>query len=384
MTDPFRFPPTDAFTPVQLDAFTLRAPIDEPVQTSFGIMYDRPAVWLKVTDADGAFGWGEVWCNFPSVGAEHRARLVESCVAPLVLNKEWTSPVQAFEHMSAALAVLALQTGEPGPIAQAVAGVDMALWDLCARRQSVPLWKLFGGVPAVPVYASGLSPTRPEALAQVKHEQGYRAFKLKVGFGLERDESNLATLRALLGDDTPIMIDANQAWSLEQAIEASHRLAPLSPAWLEEPMRADTDWATWQRLAQAVPLVLAGGENWRGEQQFSEGIGGGAFGVIQPDMGKWGGFSACVPVGRQALAAGRRFCPHWLGGGIGLVASMHLKAAVGGNDPVEVDSNPNPLRDIPAEPFLFPREGVVTLNDEPGLGMVPDMQQLARYVVPHR
>ena len=64
----------------RIEAFVFRAPIDTPVQTSFGIMRDRPAVFVRITDTDGAGGWGEIWCNFPTVGAEHRVRLVESGV----------------------------------------------------------------------------------------------------------------------------------------------------------------------------------------------------------------------------------------------------------------------------------------------------------------
>lgn len=122
----------------------------------------------------------------------------------------------------------------------------------------------------------------------------------------------------------------------------------------------------------------------RGEAQFAEALGSGAFTVLQPDLGKWGGFSGCVPVGRQALAAGRMFCPHWLGGGIGLVASMHLKAAVGGPGYVEVDSNPNPLRELLAVPQPRVEEGVVTLPDEPGLGVAPDMEALRGFRISHQ
>ncbi len=74
-------------TPIRLaaiEATAYRVPIETPVRTSFGIMRDRPAVLVRAVDDDGAEGWGEVWCNFPSVGAEHRARLVAEVVAPQV------------------------------------------------------------------------------------------------------------------------------------------------------------------------------------------------------------------------------------------------------------------------------------------------------------
>ena len=373
-------------TPVRLaklQAFVFRVPIDEPVQTSFGIMHDRPAVLVRAEDGEGVAGWGEIWCNFPGVGAEHRARLFESAVAPIFLERPWSSPEEAFREATRRLHILGLQCGEPGTVAQAIAGADMALWDLLGRRLRQPLWRLLGGGDKVATYASGLSPTQPERLAAAKRDEGFRAFKLKVGFGAERDLANLRALRELLGADAPLMVDANQAWSVEEAVEMSRRMAQFGLQWLEEPLAADRPWTEWGRLAAESPLPLAAGENMRGAQ-FAEALESGAFAVVQPDLGKWGGFSGCVPVGRETLAAGRLFCPHWLGGGIGLVASMHLKAAVGGPGYVEVDSNPNPLRELLAVPHPRVVEGVVTLSDEPGLGVAPDMEALGQFRVRHQ
>jgi L-alanine-DL-glutamate epimerase-like enolase superfamily enzyme len=369
---------------VKVQALVFRAPVADPVQTSFGIMHDRPAVLVRMEDSEGAVGWGEIWCNFPAVGAEHRARMLESCVTPILLEKAWAHPAQAFQTLSARLEILAVQCGEPGTMAQIIAGADIALWDLVAKRLNQPLWKLFGGSARVRTYASGLSPTQPEKLALLKHEEGYRAFKLKVGFAPDRDIANLRALRELFGPDTTLMVDANQAWDTDTALAMSHRLAPFNPAWLEEPIRADHALADWQSLAKNSPIVLAGGENMRGEREFDAAIGSGAFAVIQPDPGKWGGFSGCVPVARRAIAHDRMFCPHWLGGGVGLIASMQLKAIVGGPGYVEVDSNPNPLRDLFAAPCLYPDNGHVTLPDQPGIGIVPDLDAARAFRVKHR
>jgi L-alanine-DL-glutamate epimerase-like enolase superfamily enzyme len=367
----------------KIDALVFRAPIEQFVQTSFGIMHDRPAVLVRLEDQDGVVGWGEIWCNFPGVGAEHRARLFESTVAPILLEQAWEHPAQAFKELTRRLHILAIQSGEPGPIAQAIAGADIALWDLVAKRLDQPLWRLLGGSSVVQTYASGLSPTRPEELAAMKREEGFRAFKLKVGFGVERDVANLRALRDLLGADTTLMVDANQAWDLENARDMSQRIAEFNPLWLEEPLPADTPLADWNRLAAASPIPLAGGENMRGDEQFDAAIRSGAFAVIQPDIGKWGGFTGCLPVAQQAMSQGRMFCPHWLGGGIGLVASMHLKAAVGGDGYVEVDSNPNPLREVLGAPYPRVDSGSVKLSDRSGLGVAPDMDAASEFLKRH-
>ena len=234
----------------RVEAMVFRVPIERPVITSFGTMHSRPAVVVRIEDAEGAVGWGEVWCNFPDVGAEHRARLLRSAAAPLLLERPWRDPAEAFDALTRRSQVLAIQSGEAGPVAQVIAGIDMALWDLAARRLDQPLWRLLGGAAEVAVYASGLNPVEPERLAAQKRAEGYRAFKLKVGFGLDRDTANLRALRDLLGAGTPLMVDANQAWDADTAIAMARALAPFDLGWLEEPLRADAPPDDWQRVAR--------------------------------------------------------------------------------------------------------------------------------------
>jgi len=365
----------------RLEAFVFRAPIDTPVQTSFGTMRDRPAVFVRATDSDGACGWGEIWCNFPTIGAEHRARLTASVFAPLVEGKTFASPEMAFLDLTARTEVLALQAAEPGPVAQCIAGIDIALWDLHARRLGQPLWKLLGGKsPKVPVYASGLNPTATEKLAAEKLKEGYRAFKLKVGFGLERDTANLKALRKVIGE-LPLMVDANQAWDLETAVGMAEAFEPFRLAWLEEPIRADRPMSEWQDIASRTALGLAAGENMAGLPAFEKALESHALSVVQPDMAKWGGFTGCLTVAKKILGHGMRYCPHYLGGGIGLLASAHLLAAVGGNGLLEVDANPNPLRTLACGPLARVEDGAATLNGEPGLGLAPDLQALRKYAI---
>jgi D-galactarolactone cycloisomerase len=177
------------------------------------------------------------------------------------------------------------------------------------------------------------------------------------------------------------MVDANQAWEPEEARAMSAALAEFAPLWLEEPIAADQPLAVWRQLARDTRIPLAAGENLRGAETFDAALAAQAFGVIQPDPGKWGGFSGCVDVGKKALARGVMFCPHWLGGGIGLAAAMHLKAGVGGPGYVEVDANPNPLRELGVIPAFTVHEGRVTLNEIPGLGVVPNLAAIEPYRV---
>ena len=175
------------------------------------------------------------------------------------------------------------------------------------------------------------------------------------------------------------MADANQAWSPAEALERIAELAPMRPHWIEEPIPADEPADAWSMLAERAGVPLAAGENLRGEAAFDAAIAGGYLRFVQPDVGKWGGISGCREVASRAVERGVVFCPHWLAGGVGLAASMHLLAAAGGGGFAEVDANPNPLRE---EVFPLPVvDGWATLPDAPGLGVEPDLARLERYVV---
>ena len=357
-----------------IEGWVFRCPIERPVQTSFGIMHDRPALFVRAVDEFGGQGWGEIWCNFPGVGAEHRARLVQSVLAPLILGREFQGPEHAFTEMTNSTKVLALQSGEPGPIAQCIAGIDIALWDLAARGAGLPLWQYLGGSAGkVNTYASGLNPTSPDELAAERWKDGFRAFKLKVGFGDERDLGNLRALRNRLGNECSLMVDANQAWDIETTARMAERMHGFRLDWLEEPVVADTPWWVWQDIAANSPIPLAAGENLRELSSFDEAIRCRALAVIQPDIAKWGGVSGCLQVARNTISAGLRYCPHYLGGGIGLLASAHLLAAVGGDGFLEIDANPNPLREMMSRALGYPDCGVCTLDAAPGLGDMPDI-----------
>ena len=375
-------PPALPATPlaiVRIDAHVFRYPVKVPVRTSFGTMHDRPALFVRVEDNEGAFGWGEVWCNFPACGAEHRARLVDTVLAPLLLNQRFDGPVAAWTQLTQRTAVLAIQSGEPGPIAQAIAGIDLALWDLSARRAGRPLWRHLGGSRSrIPVYASGINPEAPEQTALRCQAQGYRAFKLKIGFGQARDLDNLDAMRQALGDATPLMADANQGWSLDEARRMAPRLARYGLQWLEEPLRADRPWSEWQALQAETAIPLAAGENIAGDAAFDAALQARVLSVLQPDAAKWGGISANWPVVHRARSAGLRYCPHYLGAGVGLLASGHLLAAAGGDGLLEVDANDNPLRTALAHALAhIDGTGCIDLGEAPGIGVLPDPAQIA-------
>lgn len=366
-------------TIASIDAFAFRAPTAHPIKMAFGTLRDRPLVLLRVTDEDGVQGWGEVWSNWPAVGAEHRARLAAD-LAGLLVGRRFDTPAEAFDHLTRQTEILVLQTAEVGPIAQVIAGLDIALWDLAARRAGLPLAEMLSDTPLrqIPVYATGINPDGAAEFAAKQYASGHRAFKLKVGFGRERDLANIAEVRAAIGPDSELSIDANQAFTFQAALDMAEAAAPFDLRWFEEPMRVDTPLEVWDQLAAACPIPLAGGENLRGDQ-FDTWLDRGALAFYQPDITKWGGVTGCTRIAKAALAKGASYCPHVFGGGVASLASLHALAAVGGAGNLEMDCHPNAGRELVVKDLLPVSDGQVPLIAGPGLGGLPDLDALMAY-----
>ncbi|MGB7242882.1 MAG: mandelate racemase/muconate lactonizing enzyme family protein [Sulfitobacter sp.] len=365
----------------RIQAWAFRSPTRKPVATSFGVMHDRPAVLVRVEDRDGAFGWGEIWANWPAAGAEHRVRLLKMDVAHLVLGTTAKTPTEFFRKLDAQTRIRAVQCGEEGPFAQVIAGLDIAVWDMTARRAGTPLRRLIrdDAPDRVPAYASGIQISAAGDLMPRARAQGHQRFKLKVGFDMGADIAAVHDIHAGLADNELMACDANQGWSLQEAQEFIAGVSGVPLHWLEEPLPVFADAAEWQALAQNSPIPLAGGENIIGEAAFHHAISAGALSVIQPDVAKWGGITACLAVARNALANGRRYFPHFLGAGIGMAASAELLAGAGGDGLLEVDVNDNPLRTS----FFEGREpvagGMWACGDGPGLGITGIPEDLMQF-----
>jgi L-alanine-DL-glutamate epimerase-like enolase superfamily enzyme len=325
-----------------------------------------------------------VWCNFPPYSADNKARLIETVIGPAAMAAGYDGASDAWHVLTERTHRWAVQSGEHGPIAACLGGLDLALWDMTARKSGVPLWRLLGvaGDPrGVRAYASGLNPDTAFDTVQRCRNEGFAAFKLKVGFDLEGDLGNVERITADLRPGERLMVDVNQGWTVEVARQAVPCFAEHGLGWIEEPILADRPAAEWAEVAMLSAVPLAGGENVSGFAAFDRLINQGHHRVVQPDMLKWGGMTGCRAVARRALAKGLAYCPHWLGGGLGLVAAAHLLATVGGEGVLEHDVMENPLREALAQPFPKLANGVFPLPEGPGLGVAPDLERLKPWLV---
>jgi len=354
---------------VSIRTILVRHALARPMAGPFGQLSARHNLLVVVETDLGSRGIGEVWANFPPWGCGERKDIVEQCLAPLLTGEALDDPRRLYLKMMERTRLLALQWGAPGPVHQAVAGVDIALWDAHARDRGLPLRHLLapGKRPPdrVPAYASGIGPEDTVERIEASRAAGHTRFKIRIPFGVEVARRMLRQARATCGD-APLMADANQALTESEAEALLPDLAAARLQWLEEPFPVD-DAQSYARFAKRCPAPLAWGENARGIDGLQACIDSGA-GVIQPDITKTLGISDGMIVGQRVLAAGKRLCFHMYGGPIGLIASAQLSAALGA-DWLEADGNPNPLyeRVVSAPPRI--ENGELLLDPSPGLGV---------------
>lgn len=368
-----------AITIDRIEAFALAVrPSVGPV-SSLGNMPVRNAVLVAITSRDGITGWGEVWCNFPPRGNLTRLNLLEDVIAPLILGKTYASYEMCRADLDLRSARMAIHTGEFGPFQHCLAGVDTALADLAAKSLNMPLAQFLTNRPLdrVPTYASTPNVNDLDnALSEIL-EMGHTGIKLKIGLGLETDLELCRNVHEFADTRLQIFADANQNWSLESAAETIRAISKhINIGFIEEPLMADAPLADWAELASLTDVPLAGGENITSYASFQSFLKKGGLRVAQPDVAKWGGVSGAFDIGKLAANHGITCAMHYMGSGLGLAASIHTLAAIGGDGPVELDANPNPLRTDLGDIDLTINKGSMHIPMGIGHGFTPDPSAL--------
>jgi L-alanine-DL-glutamate epimerase-like enolase superfamily enzyme len=256
---------------------------------------------VRVRDADGAEGVGYTFtCGRNGVAID---ALLRRDFPPLLEGEDgdriehlWTKAWWAMHY-----------GGRGGPTVLALSALDIALWDLKANRLAQPLWKLLGGNdPKVPCYAGGIDLDYPlDRLLQQTQDnlaRGFRAIKMKVGRKrLSEDVARVEAMRGFLGDDFPLMVDANMKWSADEAIRAARAFGPYDLGWLEEPIIPD-DVAGHVRIVREGGLPIATGENFRTLWEFKQMIASGGVTFPEPDVTNCGGITPFMKVAHLAEA----------------------------------------------------------------------------------
>jgi L-alanine-DL-glutamate epimerase-like enolase superfamily enzyme len=285
-----------------VNAAFYRIPLETTLSDStHGEMAAFELVTVRLNDADGAEGLGYTYAV--NSGAAVFPALIETYLTPLLLGAEADRIEQLWQEMWWKLHY----AGRGGHAVAAISAVDIALWDLLARRARLPLWRLLGGFdPLVPCYAGGIDLDFPiEALlVQADHfqAQGFRAIKMKVGRPrLREDIARVERLRAHLGADFPLMADANMRWSADEAVRAARAFAPFDLMWLEEPTIPD-DIAGHVRVVREGGIPVASGENLHTLHEFRALIAAGGVTFPEPDVTNCGGITVFRKIAALAEA----------------------------------------------------------------------------------
>jgi len=248
----------------------------------------------------------------------------------------------------------------------ALAAIDTALWDWRCRRDRQPLWLAAGGARTrIPVYTTegGWLHLSTEALVRetlAAQAAGFKGAKLKVGKPhLSEDVARLRAVREAVGDGFELMVDANQCFTLSEALRRAPHYAALGIAWFEEPLPAD-DISGHSRLAAASAVPIAVGESLYSIGQFAAYVQQGAASILQVDVARIGGITPWLKVAHMAEGFNLAVCPHFL-----MELHVSLCAAVPSAAWVEYI----PQLDAIADSRMVIEDGHAVVPDVPGLGI---------------
>jgi L-alanine-DL-glutamate epimerase-like enolase superfamily enzyme len=317
----------------------------------------------------------------------------------MLIGMDPLDPVAACEKLYVGSAM----TGRRGAVVHAIGAIDMALWDICGKAAGKPVWQLLGekGRDEIAAYASLLPHVRgaddfQQALvdqAAWAKDYGFRAAKLELLYtgpyastGLNEPESRMletiAEVRKRVGPDFTLMVDVGYAWrTADEALRVIETWAEHDIFFVETPLWAD-DLDAYADLAQRSPVKLAAGEWLATRHEFLDLMDRGRVHVVQPDVGRVGGFTEATRVCRLAADRGLQVVPHGWKTGITIAATAHL-AAITPHIPffeyVPRDVAESPLRRELLIDDLELVDGHVPLPDKPGLGIELNREALERF-----
>ncbi|ANY84062.1 mandelate racemase (plasmid) [Microvirga ossetica] len=326
-------------------------------------------VLVRIEDEDGFIGWGE---GFGYFTADATKAIIERMIAPLLIGEVIDDVATWNDKTQRRLALF----GRYGITIFAISGIDIALWDLKAKREGKPLFHLLGQQrkTSVPYYASLVRYGDESIAARVSGEAlacGFKELKLH-----EITLPEIAACRDAAGPDIPISVDVNCNWSETFARDSIDQLIDLRTSWLEEPIFPPEDFAALKRL-RGSGLAIAAGENWATSVQFQAALDAKSVDFAQPSVTKVGGVTEFLKIAEISAHAGIELLPHCPYFGPGFYASLHLAAALPQVRQLEyLFVTPEAwLSDIKS----LQAGGDFTIPQVPGSGFEPSPEVLSRY-----
>ena len=311
-----------------IKSHVLRYELDKELGYSQQYYKHRTAHLVEIETDEGITGWGE--CFGPGNIALANKYIVEKVIQPLIIGED---PINK-EYIWHKVYNLLRDSGQKGMPIQALSGIDIALWDILAKKAKLPLYQLLGGKTnnKIPVYGYGmmLQKKSVEELCelfkkeanQIK-EKNFKAMKMKVGLGPKEDLKLVSAVREAIGDDFKLMVDANHAYNKNDALYVGRGLDEMEIYWFEEPV-APEDYDGYKELKEKLKTNIAGGEAEFTKYGWNQLIKNNCIDIAQPEVCGLGGITEYLKVSALAQSNFIPIVNHVWGSALSVAVNLHL------------------------------------------------------------
>ena len=311
-----------------IKSHVLRYELDKELGYSQQYYKHRTAHLVEVETDEGITGWGE--CFGPGNIALANKYIVEKVIQPLIIGED---PINK-EYIWHKVHNLLRDSGQKGMPIQALSGIDIALWDILAKKAKLPLYQLLGGKTnnKIPVYGYGmmLQKKSVEELCelfkkeanQIK-EKNFKAMKMKVGLGPKDDLKLVSAVRQVIGDNFKLMVDANHAYNKNDALYVGRGLDEMDIYWFEEPV-APEDYDSYKELKEKLKTNIAGGEAEFTKYGWNQLIKNNCIDIAQPEVCGLGGITEYLKISALAQANFIPIVNHVWGSALSVAVNLHL------------------------------------------------------------
>lgn len=317
---------------------------------------------VRIETVEGRIGWGEAFAYALGTATRH---VIDTRLATALIGRTVTEALDGLSSLARSVHAY----GRGGIVQFALSGVDIALWDLRAKQQGLPLRELIGGTrDRFPAYASLFRYEDADDVGGVATEavaKGFRHLKLH-----EATPSCVEAARSATGPNVLIATDVNCPWDVKAAIAGIGALEPFDLAWVEEPIWPPEDHDGLRTVRSAVPIALAAGENEPNPVGLGHLSSGGAVDIVQPSITKLGGVSAVLEVLRERRPDEARVVPHSFYYGPGLLATLQT-ASLAPDDVLIEWMFAEPEAHLYGD-GIRPDRGTISTPSGDGLGCDPD------------
>jgi len=357
-----------ALTIRALRATAVEVPMKHVLGTSAAAVRAAPLLLIDLETEEGVTGRSYLFCYLRGAAPAMAAMVAE---VERMVKGERAAPVDLWPRLAKRFTLIGVQ----GIVRMAMAGFDVAYWDALARAANQPLVEYLGGKRRrIRAYNSnGLGLMGTEALAKEADqllEGGFRGVKLRLGYPtMEEDIEAVKAVKARLPDGVELMVDYNQALSVEEALRRGRALDDEGLAWIEEPIRHD-DYRGAARLAAALKTPIQIGENFSQPHAMEEAIAGHACDLVMPDLERIGGVTGWQFAAGIAKEANMKMSSHLFP-----EVSSHLLAVTPTCDWLEYVDWAGSILEEP----LAIVDGEAEIPDRPGNGMAWNSKAVERF-----